>query len=435
MMRYPVPREPAAPPAPRYTTSRFIQPPAVAVAQSVFLSVLAGLRQPDYAPLRRSHFVSVLVPDVTGTLFVWMPHGEVYSAPARERTSRFINILVPDVAPSPGGVFLSALRGETHSIDYPPTLRVSRIFRPLVPDTLPASLNVLFQRPLRGVPQLVPVVRRSTIFPLLVPDPPVTALNVLFQHARRGVLQDVSAVRRPLFVTVLVPDVVVVIPPPIPPPPVPEPVIVVVQTVGPIPGETDFLNGALGKAGCGRITNIEDGTVNANWCKVYYASLRRGALALANWKFASTRLQLNLNAVPPLFGFNAAYALPVEMIKLRQYNGVAVNLIVAQDWNQWRYYGGNWRVEGKFLYSNDASAFIEYVADVTNPNLWSTLFYKMLESWLASDLAIAIRHDHSASKALLEEAMGVWMPAALAVDGQAAAVEQYIVDDLTWGRS
>lgn len=199
--------------------------------------------------------------------------------------------------------------------------------------------------------------------------------------------------------------------------------------------ETDFLNGALGKAGVKRITNIADGTPEANWCAVYYPSLRRSTLAMANWKFASARLQLNLDATAPLFGFVYSYALPVEMLKLRQYNGVAVNLVVAVDWNTWLYYGGNWRIEGKFLYSNDANVFIEYIQDVTNPDLWSTLYYKMLESWLASDLAVAIRHDHTASKALLEEAMGMWMPQALAVDGQQAAVQQYVVDDLTWGRN
>lgn len=199
--------------------------------------------------------------------------------------------------------------------------------------------------------------------------------------------------------------------------------------------ETDFLNGALGKAGCARITNIDDGTPQANWCKVYYPSRRRGLLALANWKFASTRLQLNLDISTPLFGFSFAYALPTTLLKLRQYNGIAVNLVVAIDWNQWQFYGGNWRIEKQFLLSNDTSAFIEYIEDVTDPNRWSPLFYSMFEEWLASDLAVAIRHDHAASNALLQRAMGVWMPEALAVDGQQAAVQPYFVDDLIWGRN
>lgn len=199
--------------------------------------------------------------------------------------------------------------------------------------------------------------------------------------------------------------------------------------------ETDFLNGALGKAGCSRITNIDDGTVNANWCKVYYTSRRRGLLAMSNWKFASARLQLNLDATPPLFGFAFAYALPPTMLKLRQYNGVAVNLIVAVDWNQWQYYGGNWRIEKQFLLSNDANAFIEYIEDVTNPDRWPPSFYCMFEEWLASDLAVAIRHDHTAAKELMQSAVGMWLPEALAVDGQQAAVQQYIVDDLIWGRN
>lgn len=198
--------------------------------------------------------------------------------------------------------------------------------------------------------------------------------------------------------------------------------------------ETDFLNGALGKAGVKRIASLDDNTVEANWCKVYYAPTRRGLLGMANWSFAETRLQLNLDATAPLFGFTYAYALPPTIVKFKTYNGIEVNVLMAVDWQEWRFFQPSWKIEGKFLFSNDASAFIEYVRDSENPSEWPPLFYNCMQAWLGSHLAQAIRHDDKKAQELLNEAVGMWQPLALAVDGQNAAVQAYVSDDLTWGR-
>lgn len=198
--------------------------------------------------------------------------------------------------------------------------------------------------------------------------------------------------------------------------------------------ETDFLNGALGKAGVKRITSIDDGTPEANWCKVYYTANRRGLLGISNWKFAETRLALTQDPTAPAFEFAFAFHLIPDMVKFNEYNGLAANVVMALDFNTWFFHGGTWKIEGLRLFTNDAAVSITYIKDITNPDFWSPLFYKMFEAWLASDLAVAIRHDHGAGQRLLQEAMGVWMPEALAVDGQARSVRPYIVDDLTWGR-
>ena len=155
---------------------------------------------------------------------------------------------------------------------------------------------------------------------------------------------------------------------------------------------------------------------------------------MANWKFCGARAQLTLDTTAPAFGMVYSYNLPASLLKLRTYNGIRLNLTLTDDPTIWQAEGGFWRIEGRKLYSNDSAAFIEYVQDVSNPDLWDSLYYEMLAAWLSSKLAMAIRHDSTKAKDLLQIAMGTWMPMALAVDGQEQSVQAYKSDDLLWGR-
>lgn len=202
-----------------------------------------------------------------------------------------------------------------------------------------------------------------------------------------------------------------------------------------MPSETDFLNGALGMAGCSRITSIEDRSVEAGWCRTFYPALRRSTLRMASWKFAGARVQLPQEASGPAFGYAYAFTMPASMLKLRNYNGMNVNIVFQDDPTVWWYEGGAWRIEGRSLFSNDQVALLEYVQDVTNPDVWDSLYYEMLAAWLGAKLALAIRKDHQQSQGLLQIAMGTWMPLALAVDGQEKSVETYQSNELIWGRN
>lgn len=198
--------------------------------------------------------------------------------------------------------------------------------------------------------------------------------------------------------------------------------------------ETDFLNNALGKAGCGAITALDEESVNARWCRVFYPSLRRATQRTAKWKFCDGRMQLQLMSEAPLFGYLYSYALPSQLIRLNNYNGVRINVVLAADPTLWSFQSSGWKIEGRKLFSNDSVAYVEYTQEVTNPDHWDPLYYEMLADWLGSNLALAIRHDTARHRELQQSAMGMWMPLALAVDGQEASVEPYRSDDLIWGR-
>lgn len=196
--------------------------------------------------------------------------------------------------------------------------------------------------------------------------------------------------------------------------------------------ETDFLNDALGQIGATRISNIDDGTENANHCLTFWPPLRKALLRSHHWNFAEARAQLALNVTAPAFEFSFSYALPSDLLKLKSYNSYAVNVYNFDDPGPWMF--TQFKVEGRNLYTNDSSVLIVYVKDVADPNQWDALFYQAASTWLASKLALAIPKDAKMSANLLTMATGMLLPLALAVDGQEGPIQPLQSNDLIWGR-
>jgi hypothetical protein len=199
--------------------------------------------------------------------------------------------------------------------------------------------------------------------------------------------------------------------------------------------ETDLLNDALSQCGAAPIASISDGSINANHCLRFYPPLRDALLRMHHWNFAVTWVQLAQDVTPPIAEFAYAYTLPPDCLKVINYGGSntsASYTLVSPDAGIRNV--ATYKIERRKLVSNDGIAYIQYIRRVTNPDEWDGLFYQLLSTWLASKLAMAITKDPTLSMALLQQARGVLLPEALAVDGQEGSVESYVVDNLLWGR-
>ncbi len=199
-----------------------------------------------------------------------------------------------------------------------------------------------------------------------------------------------------------------------------------------MPSQTDLLNESLARIGALRIGAIDDGSINANFCQTMYPGTRTALLRMHHWNFATARASLNLNVEVPPFEFQYSYKLPADWLKMREYNGGPVNTVGLTFWQgQW---WARYVIEDKNLLSNDTSAFIVYTKEVVDCNQWDSLFYQTCVTMLAAKLADAIPKDSKKSNALLHEAMTLWLPAALAADGQEGTVIPFVTDELTRGR-
>lgn len=202
-----------------------------------------------------------------------------------------------------------------------------------------------------------------------------------------------------------------------------------------MPSETDCLNDSLMMIGAAKITSIDDGSTNANACKIFYPSLRDSLIRSHHWNFALTRVELALDVAAPEFGFAYAYTLPPDNLKVLDYGGAAPSTATFPYalWPGSRY-RPYYKIESGKLLSNDGQAWILYLRRVTNPDEWDALFYQVVATQLASKLAAAIPKDMKKASELLSQAVNVLLPLALASDGQEGSTEPFVVDDLTWGR-
>lgn len=198
--------------------------------------------------------------------------------------------------------------------------------------------------------------------------------------------------------------------------------------------ETSICNAALALIGAERIASIDDTTARAIRCKDSLPIVRKQFLEAHFWSFARWRETLAINnAITPEYEFTYVYNLPNDYIRLRSYNGseaiaTAIDPII---WLQTRF---NFLIEGGYLLTNDGEVVIGYNRDIVNPALWSTGFFQVVRYALASELAFSLNKDNTKAQALMQEAMQMHLPLAVAVNSQEDPVIPYAVPNLYEGR-
>ena len=158
-----------------------------------------------------------------------------------------------------------------------------------------------------------------------------------------------------------------------------------------MPANTDIANRSLSKVGGSRITSFTQGVKNSNTVNDIFEDLRDELLDHP-WNFASKRVKLAKSATAPVFGWDHAYPLQSDHIRLRSVHD-NTNGTGSVIFNEEQH-------EGALAIVTSADPiYIRYVARVTDPNLWSVGFRRAFILALARDLAIPI----SGSKLLLEK--------------------------------
>jgi hypothetical protein len=201
-------------------------------------------------------------------------------------------------------------------------------------------------------------------------------------------------------------------------------------------GETEFLNDALSQVGATTIGSMDDGTPNANYCKMFWPALRKAILRQHHWNFAQRQVELALALASPPFDpkpvyeFDFRYALPDKYIKIVEFQGTDLRMVPDDLLPTWK---GWYRILSLFLLTNDQPVFITYVHDEENMTIWDGMAYQGAASWLASKLAGAIPKDASLAAKKLEESHHL-LGMATSIDGQEGTVLPYVSDHLLWGR-
>ena len=142
---------------------------------------------------------------------------------------------------------------------------------------------------------------------------------------------------------------------------------------------TGICNVALRFLGATRITDITDGSKNANVLNDLYEETRDDLLRRHLWNFATKRVELARSGTTPAFGFSYLYALPSDWLRTATVhdNTDGIGTIVHRE-------------EGLFIAADAENVYISYVARITDPNAMTADFRKALAAELARAAAIPI---------------------------------------------
>ena len=127
--------------------------------------------------------------------------------------------------------------------------------------------------------------------------------------------------------------------------------------------ETDVCNSALIKLGVEPISSFDEDSKAARLCKEQYPKIRDEVLSSHLWNFAMKRETLALLPTKPVFGFDFAFALPTDFLRVLHMNRKLLRFKIENN---------------KRLLTNLADVSIIYVARITDESMFPAYFKEAL---------------------------------------------------------
>ena len=153
----------------------------------------------------------------------------------------------------------------------------------------------------------------------------------------------------------------------------------------------DICSQALIKCGADTITSFSDGTHESNVCSVMYDTVKKALLYYTFWNFGIKKVQLNrLSETPADKKFLYVHSLPADVVRIRS---------VFDENGQANY---TYKKEGQKIYSNNKTAFLEYVQNM-DETFMPSFFVETLVTKVASEINESITSSSSLTRNLQDE--------------------------------
>lgn len=173
-----------------------------------------------------------------------------------------------------------------------------------------------------------------------------------------------------------------------------------------------IVNYALRLLGAGRLTALDDDVEQARVADDVYDICLDDVLVDHNWNFATKRDDLAALEDAPEFGFDVQYQLPNDCLRVVQ----------MQDLDS------VYKVEGRYLLTNEGEANIIYIAQITDTTKFSPKFVSCLAARLAAEMAFPL----TSSKTKEQLMWGIYkekITEARFVDGMEGSADQLETED------
>lgn len=155
-----------------------------------------------------------------------------------------------------------------------------------------------------------------------------------------------------------------------------------------MPSVVDVCNLALDRVGHEAITSLSDGNKAANLCTRLWPIARDSMLREHPWNFAVSRAITAPSASSPDFGFTYQHPLPSDSLRLLEVDGMT---------------SLEYQLEGDSILTDDDTLYIRYIASITDPNKYDTIFVDLVSAYLAFLLVEPLTQSNTKKSALWNE--------------------------------
>lgn len=176
----------------------------------------------------------------------------------------------------------------------------------------------------------------------------------------------------------------------------------------------DIVNSAALKLGVAPIASLDDGVKFSIAASNQYDKCRKQVLRAHPWNFAIRRVELATVAVPPESIYDYVFALPSNVLR-----------VLPDE----EYYDTTYKIEGRYLHTNDSTFTIKYIEDIEDVTLFDACFEEALACCLAADLAVHMKNSTQLAQ-LMYEAYMRSLKQARSVDAQEGTPE--VVRATSW---
>ncbi len=164
--------------------------------------------------------------------------------------------------------------------------------------------------------------------------------------------------------------------------------------------DIDIYNQSLIAAGADPILSFA-GTAKENTLGNFlFPRLRNQEISKFLWNFAIERASLGASTELPVYGYEHKIPFPPDLLRLLAVESTklvpSIRSIGNLDF-------GAYKVEGRFILTNEAPVNLKYLKEVTDPTLFSQMYVSTLVARIAAELAIPLRQDRALAEDLADK--------------------------------
>ena len=174
--------------------------------------------------------------------------------------------------------------------------------------------------------------------------------------------------------------------------------------------DVSICNQALNRIGAKSILSMDENTENARRCKTLYDPTRKALLRMHPWSFAKRRVQLSPVSTYPSFGYQNAFPLPRDFIRVYDAGEI------------------EYEVESRHILANTSLINLIYVADEQNEEMWDSLFSECMALYLVRKLAKPITGSSAEADSAWQELRNM-LKQARAINGQERPAQDFAAND------